>query len=109
MRRRARPARVGALAVRPGRGAATAVTTWTEGAAPGRRLVVEWVFANAFPRGDPRAKIDGYYAWRAMARGRLTVGKLFGWITGRELPPPPLRDEPFDVDPGRSRAPVTPR
>lgn len=30
-----------------------------------------------FPGADPRRPIDGYQAWRARARGRLTVGKLF--------------------------------
>lgn len=35
------------------------------------------MLSNAFDAEDPREKIDHYQAWRAMARGRLSVGKLF--------------------------------
>ncbi len=38
---------------------------------------VRWMLANAFPGNDPREDIDRYQAWKATARGRLTVGKLF--------------------------------
>jgi hypothetical protein len=160
---------------------------------------LRWMLSNAFPGDDPREDVDRYYAWRASAEARLTVGKLFradqaddagrqydsgrkneyvlwsgrlktdtrgalapnatpedgwvrftlmeddmrvtqhadaadlrfvadpnyvdghyeyviraldnpyGWVTGRTVPHPPLRDEPFDTDPGRETGPVTPR
>ncbi len=38
---------------------------------------LRWMLASAFPEGDPRGRIDSYVAWKAMARSRLTVGKLF--------------------------------
>ena len=160
---------------------------------------LRWILSNAFPGDDPREDIDRYYAWRATARARLSVGKLFradqtddagkqydsgrkneyvlwsgrlkhgtrgalaplatptdgwtkfalmeddmrvtqhadrddlrfvpdpnyldghyeyvvdaldnpyGWITGRDVPAIPRRDESIDVDPGRESGPVTPR
>lgn len=38
---------------------------------------LRWMLTNAYPGDDPRERIDSYQAWKAMARGRLTVGKLF--------------------------------
>jgi hypothetical protein len=160
---------------------------------------LRWMLSNTFPGKDPREEIDSYHAWKAMAAGRLTVGKLFsarqaddagrqydsgrrneyllwsgrlkhgtrgalakyasprdgwrrfflkeedtrltqhaekddlrfapdpnyvdglyeyviaaddnpyGWIAGRGIPAPPLRDEGIDADPGRRVAPTTPR
>ena len=160
---------------------------------------LRWLLSNAFPGDDPREDVNRYFAWRAAARGRLSVGKLlaasqtadtgkqydsgrkneyvlwsgrlrtgtrgalapgatpgdgwvrftlleddlrvpqradaedvrfvpdphyvdgayeyviealdnpFGWVTGREVPRPPLRDEGLDDDPGRTSGPVTPR
>jgi len=160
---------------------------------------LRWMLSNAFRDRKRKEPIDGYWAWKAMARGRLSVGKLFaarqtddagrqyssgrkneyllwsgrvkrgtrgalasyasptdgwvefylreedmqltqhvkrgdlrfvpdpsyvdghyeyaiealdnpyGWVTGRAVPLPPIRDEEFDVDPGRTDGPVTPR
>jgi len=160
---------------------------------------LRWMLSNAFRDKRRKEPIDGYSAWKAMARGRLSVGKLFsarqtddagrqfssgrkneyllwsghvkrgtrgalataqsptapwvefylrqedsqltqhvkrgdlrfvpdpnyvdgqyeytiealdnpyGWVTGGAVPPLPIRDEDFDVDPGRVVAPVTPR
>jgi len=48
--------------------------------------------------------VDGHYEYVIRA-----LDNEFGWITGRTVPPPPIRDEPFDEDPGRTNAPVTGR
>ncbi len=159
---------------------------------------LRWMVGTALGRDDPHAAMETWSAWRAMARSRLSVGKLvrvggdasdaqfdsgraneyvlwsgriragtrgalapaetpdagwrrfvfveedtkvtqhadaadlrfvpdpnyvdggyeyvvatsanpFGWITGADVPAPPLRDEPFDTDPGRAAAETTPR
>lgn len=160
---------------------------------------LRWTLSNVFSGDDPREEVDRWYAWRAEARGRLTVGKLFdadqtddwgrqfdtgrvneyhlwsgrlthgvrprlapaqtpedgwvrfrlveddehvvqhadagdlrfvpdpnyvdghygyviraldnpfGWVTGREVPAPPLRDEPFDVGIETADTPTTGR
>ncbi len=38
---------------------------------------LRWILSNAFPGDDPREKIGRYYAWKAMATSRISVGKLF--------------------------------
>ena len=35
------------------------------------------MLARVFPADDPRSRIENYVAWRAAAKGRLTVVKLF--------------------------------
>ena len=48
--------------------------------------------------------VDGHYEY--------VIGALdnpFGWVTGRDVPAPPLRDEGLDVDPGRVETAETPR